>query len=335
MVSSALTSGHPEARLVYALIRMSSRARSAIVLGGLLSLAAAASCQDATQITLKVTTTEKCSQVSGTEIFVGPTGAVAQQRFDTGFSAASTRACAPSGASNVIGTLVVTPGPSTGAIIVAAGVSVNGAPAPAAADCQNKDTAKSCIIARRSFAFIDHASLTLPIELDPLCIGKACDPASTCFKGSCVDATVTCTGTSCGIPQENAGGRADGGGSTTDGASGLDDSGGGALEAGALSDAANADAGSAADASSSTDGSARDGETTLYGYDAAITMGRGCVNVETDHHGQCDYLHGYVELCNGGYCCYCNCYAASSPDGTLGCVLKMGMTSTCSGVCVK
>jgi hypothetical protein len=73
------------------------------------------------------------------------------------------------------------------------------------------ENAKSCIIARRSFSFISHSSLTLPIELDPLCLGKACDPASTCFKGGCVSASVTCNGTDCGLPQENPGQGSGGG----------------------------------------------------------------------------------------------------------------------------
>src|SRR5690606_23017669 len=47
--------------------------------------------------------------------------------------------------------------------------------------------------------------LTLPIHLDPLCIGKSCDPASTCFKGTCVDASAICRGSDCGLVEELGG----------------------------------------------------------------------------------------------------------------------------------
>lgn len=186
---------------------MPRRRKTALSFCVLASFAVAVSCREPTQVTLRITTGEKCSELSGVQIVVGSDQRETQQRFETHFTTALTRSCDPSG---LIGTLVVAPGGHTATIVVAAGVQVAGAPAPDPAACADATTAKSCIIARRSFAFIDHTSLTLPVELDPLCIGKACDPASTCFKGTCVDAAVTCNGTDCGLVQEHPG-EGDGG----------------------------------------------------------------------------------------------------------------------------
>jgi hypothetical protein len=169
----------------------------------LAGFAVAVSCRDATQVTVRITTRERCSDLSGVAVVVGPEQQETQQRFEKGFTTAVTRSCDASG---LIGTLVVAPGGAAATIVVAAGVQVGGATAPDPATCADPMVAaKGCIIARRTFAFIDHTSVNLPIELDPLCIGKSCNPASTCFKGACVDATVTCNGSACGLPDEHPG----------------------------------------------------------------------------------------------------------------------------------
>jgi hypothetical protein len=186
---------------------MLRRRRTALAFGVLASLAIAVSCREPTQVTLRVTSGEPCSSLGGVQIVVGPNPAETQARFEQRTPAAVTRDCDASG---LIGTLVVAPGGQSATIVVAAAVRLAGNPAPDPTSCVDATNAKSCIIARRSFAFLDHTSLTLPIELDPLCVGKSCDPASTCFRGACVDATVTCNGSECGLPQENPG-QGDGG----------------------------------------------------------------------------------------------------------------------------
>ncbi len=309
---------------------MGSRARMTVGLVGLLAICAAASCRDATEITVRITTAEKCSDLSAVQIIVGPTPADTQQRFTQHFSAAETRACAPSGTTNVIGTLVVTPGTHAGTIVVAAGVALGGAPAPDAASCADAANAKACIIARRSFTFIDHASLTLPIELDPRCIGNACDPSSTCFQGACVDATVTCGTQSCGLSQEMGN---DGGHTDSDGGATPRDA-GGAGDSAAVVDGATVDAG---EGSAIVDGSSglQDGDTPIYGYDAASATAPCVGPVSVGHHDSCNFAHGTSSACDGGggYCCFCVCYTATSKDGTVGCKLPGGMTSTCSAPC--
>jgi hypothetical protein len=191
------------------------RRQTALSFGVVVLFAVVVSCREPTQITVVIRTGEKCSDLSGAEIVVGPNQQETQTRFEQKFTAAQSHDCDATG---LIGTLVVTPGGAGGTIVVAAGVRVGGAPAPDPADCATAANAKSCIVARRSFSFLDHTSLTLPIELDPLCVGQACDPASTCFKGSCVDATVSCVGADCGLPQEHPGSGSGTDASSSDGA---------------------------------------------------------------------------------------------------------------------
>jgi hypothetical protein len=183
------------------------RRQTALSFGVVVLFAVVASCREPTQITVVIRTGEKCSDLSGAEIVVGPSQQETQTRFEQKFTAAESHDCDATG---LIGTLVVTPGGAGGTIVVAAGVRVGGAPAPDPAECATAANKGNCIVARRSFSFLDHTSLTLPIELDPLCVGQACDPASTCFKGSCVDATVSCVGADCGLPQEHPGGTGGG-----------------------------------------------------------------------------------------------------------------------------
>lgn len=182
--------------------RRMTRVRKTALSFGVLAFVAIVSCREPTEVTVRITSGEKCTALSGVQIVVGQSQAETQDRFEKGFTAAVTRSCDPTG---FIGTLVVTPGGSGGTIVVSAGVMVGGAPAPDPTTCADPVTAKSCIIARRSFSFVDHTSLLLPIELDPACVGKVCDPASTCFKGGCVAASVTCNGDQCGLPEEHPG----------------------------------------------------------------------------------------------------------------------------------
>ncbi|MBX3190066.1 MAG: hypothetical protein KF819_23775 [Labilithrix sp.] len=186
-----------------------TRRRSTCLSCGLLGVVAAASCRDPTEVKVVITTGEKCADMSRVQTVVASSPLVTQERFQGRYTTAQSDAC---GADGFVGTLVITPGGATGSILVAAGVRVGGEPPPDAASCAQPEIAKRCIIARRAFAFISNTSLSLPIRLDPLCVGKPCDPATTCFKGACVDATVTCNGAECGLPQERPGeGNVDGG----------------------------------------------------------------------------------------------------------------------------
>jgi len=304
------------------------RRKTALSFGLLAVLAVVVSCREPTEITVVIKTGEKCSDLSGVEIVVGPDQQQTQTRFEHQFTAALSHECDPSG---TVGTLVITPGGAGGTIVVAAGVRVGGAPAPDPATCALADNAKSCIIARRSFAFLSHTSLTLPIELDPLCVGKACDPASTCFKGACVDASVTCNGSDCGLPQENPGS-----GTGTNNEAGSSD---GAYDADldgmSFDDVANPELDSSMDGTMVTDARA---DADSGGVDASSlplcgSQGGGSASCDPMNAnglvspGRCD---------NGdpsGACCRCRCTA---PVGVVTCTLfaSMSMSSSCRQQCL-
>ena len=298
--------------------------------GVLACIAVAASCRDPTQITLRITTGEKCSDLTGIQIVVGPSADVTQSRFKERFSAAVTHACSADGAINVIGTLVVTPGASGGTVVVSAGVNAPGSPGPDPADCFDDKVSKQCIIARRSFSFIDHASLTLPIDLDPLCIGKACEPASTCFKGACVNANVECQDSTCLLPQQTGNGSGSGSdASSSDGAYDADlvdvSDAMSASDTGTTSDASRRDAASdARDFGDASDGGVSGGGT----YDAGIPP--KCFMVV----GTCSVSFGSLyqkHSCDGSPdvsidCCYCTC---TTSDKIVSCPLGAMPGTSC------
>jgi hypothetical protein len=244
---------------------------------------------------------------------------VTQDRFEKGYTTAVTRSCDANG---VIGTLVVAPGGAGATIVVAAGVQIGASPPPDPTTCANPESAKSCIVARRSFSFLDHTALDLPIELDPLCVGKACDPASTCFKGTCVNAAVTCNGSACGLPEEHPGegvGGANEGGSS-DGAYDAD------LDAMSFEDVTR-DGG---DGSLLTDGS--------IGLDAGIDASApACGGVAMSAYCYPNGFNGVsrpgtcgnpADLSNN--CCFCTC---PTNNAIVTCNITVGSGSSCHPLC--
>lgn len=151
--------------------------------------AGAGGCQTATEVTLELRTLGAlpCTSLKGVEIVVAQTPRDAEERMKLGsFSAVVARGdCSADG--HTIGTLVITPSESTGAVMVRARFS----DAPDA-KCEPPDY-KGCIVARRSFSFIEHASLTLPISLEAACVDVPCDVESSCRSGVCVSSQAACS----------------------------------------------------------------------------------------------------------------------------------------------
>jgi hypothetical protein len=194
------------------------RPKTALSCAVLAFLAVAVACQEPTQVKVVITTSDRCENLSDVHTFVGPDATETQARFSREVSTGVSDRCDPDG---FIGTLVITPGGGTGTIVVAVGVrGGDGTPAPQATRCFDPDIAKRCIIARRTFSFIESKPLVLPVDLDPLCLGQSCDPASTCFKGACVSSEVVCVGAECGLAQENPGGIPGGEGGANESGSG-------------------------------------------------------------------------------------------------------------------
>jgi hypothetical protein len=309
-----------------------------LVIGGICgSVALASSCREPTEITVRVTTGEPCANFSGTAIVVGPNATETERRFDQHFLSATTTAAQCNG--GLVGTLVVTPGPDSGTILVAGRVPVNGVPQDPTL-CGDPANASSCIIARRSFSFVAHTALTLPIDLDPACLGRDCTPGTTCFKGECVSDGVECVGTSCDLSAVvNAGGLGSGGASDASASDGAYD-GEMPIDATMLSDGSSGtDDGSADVDGSSQDGGMIDGGTN--GTDSGTTVYPACIMTTlmgpNIYVGSCQVSTDGTQppaLCGaptdaGPPCCACTC---SGGHGVVTCSQSMG-TTPCSSLC--
>jgi hypothetical protein len=220
-------------------------------------------CRNATQVTIELRTVGSlpCNALLGVAIVVARTPKEAEEKMALGsFSAEVARGqCEADG--STIGTLAITPFGTTGAVMVKArytDVSGNRCAAP---------DYKGCIVARRAFAFVDHASVTLPISLEVACVDVPCDVETSCRNGVCVSSTAECSESSatCVSPAEPT---------ATDGGTVVPSEGGPGHDA-ATSDGAN-------------DSGARDA-----GIDAAVVDGGttyGSTNI-------CPYQDGAVSDC--------------------------------------
>jgi hypothetical protein len=162
-----------------------------------------ASCQDPTQLTLVLSTNARChDELRSTAIYVGGSLESVNDKVQTSSPVAQTDTCN----SGSIGTLVVTPGDSHGAVVVIGGF--NGKPPT---DCVEGHY-ENCIIARRSFTFIKHTPLSIPIQLERDCLNVPCDVHSTCHNGQCYAATISCSDNgTCTKPGDGDAGPVDGG----------------------------------------------------------------------------------------------------------------------------
>ena len=164
------------------------------MLGAGAAVALMPSCRTATELTLDIRTNLPCDQLSGVALVVRHDQAAAEDAVKAHAVDTSTHAC--SGAE--IGTLVLTPGSDSGVVVVLAGV---GGKDPAT--CSSVDGYAGCIVSRRAFGFVKHTALSLPVVLDRACVGVACDPASTCAAGACVNSNVVCDANgACAVPGE-------------------------------------------------------------------------------------------------------------------------------------
>ena len=162
----------------------------------------AASCQAPTELTLSITTDAQCGvEVKSTAIYVAQSASNADGNVQGRSPIAQTDTCA----SGTIGTLVVTPGGDEGAVVIIAGFD-----GKSPTDCVEGNYV-NCIIARRSFSFIKHTPLTIPVVLERDCLNVPCDAFSTCHNGSCYSSSVDCTGGSCNAVGSNDAGPVDAG----------------------------------------------------------------------------------------------------------------------------
>ena len=128
-----------------------------------------------------------CTSLKGVSIVVAQTPREAEDRMKLGALSADVPRGECNADGHTIGTLVITPSNDTGAIIVRARISEG-----PDATCVPPDYT-GCIVARRSFSFIAHAAVTLPITIEASCVDVPCDVVSSCRSGVCVSSSASCS----------------------------------------------------------------------------------------------------------------------------------------------
>ncbi len=144
-------------------------------------VAVTTACYTPTEIVVELSTDLRCTDAPQTTIFRGPP-------FDT-LPNASTSDCAEiANADTRIGTVTVVPTEdadraSLKVVIAARGRRIE--------DCEAHP--EDCIVARRSFSYVKHRSLRLPIRLLSECFGEPCADGTTCGPGGiCLGDSVAC-----------------------------------------------------------------------------------------------------------------------------------------------
>ena len=158
---------------------------------GATAAAVAVACFAPTEVRLKLTTDVPCptsppAEPLNTGIYVGASLASVD-------SVTESSRCTPDPAGNDLGDLVIVPsGARDARVTVEVALGTEGASSVSCHPLRPTDPIdKRCIVARRSFAFIEHTSRTLPIRLTANCLGRTCaDANDTCIDGECRSANV-------------------------------------------------------------------------------------------------------------------------------------------------
>ena len=191
------------------------RAAATVGVGGI--LLAVYACRTPTEVRLDITTEIPCSQLKGLSIVVAADSVAAEERAKSGFYAADGLHC---DSETSVGSIVVTPGDASLAVIVIVGVE------KPSSSCTPPLYA-GCVVARRRLAFVEHASLHAPIAVTRSCVDVPCDTTNSCSQAKCTSSDTQCEGDSCvqtgTDAAEDAGLDAGGDGPVTDtGTPGLD-----------------------------------------------------------------------------------------------------------------
>lgn len=152
-------------------------------------VALAPACYGPTEMIVEVTSDVPCTSAPRTGLYVGP-----PFKNDP---ATVTEDCTPTAAGSTVGTLALVPGGESGhaavKVVLAVGQRVD--------QCEMHP--ELCIVATRSFSYLEHRSLHLPIRLFAECLGKRCPEDQTCGAGGlCMSDDVTCSADGCRLPSE-------------------------------------------------------------------------------------------------------------------------------------
>jgi len=150
----------------------------------------AISCREPTQLKLEITSPMSCDELDTAAIDVGGDAKTLEDRALDAPSAVA--GCIRTNGRAEFGHIFLVPGRSSGAVIVRAATR-----GTRPEQCTKENGYRGCIVARRRFSYVDHATLTMTVQLDRSCIDVPCNEESTCDKGRCIAAQVLCQGSSC------------------------------------------------------------------------------------------------------------------------------------------
>lgn len=154
--------------------------RVACTIGILGVVAAAASCQAPTEVTVEIATNLACTDVGGTAITVGHLDDLANKAFTI-----TTQNCRD----RRIGTIVISPSDAKDDVV---SFSVVISVKQAIETCLHTDR-KGCIVARRSIKYSPNQNLHVYVPMRTECDGVPCGPTQTCVVGACRSATIVDT----------------------------------------------------------------------------------------------------------------------------------------------
>jgi hypothetical protein len=152
---------------------------------------AATACYGPTQVTIELATDIDCSGKPTTIVLSGPPYARDPL--------VSTETCTPAPSADAeIGSVAFVPnGDRSGRAAVKVVMAVG--QRPEACDAHPE----ACIVATRSFAYVEHRALLLPVRLRAECLGKVCPDDQTCSTGgACVPNAVDCVASECALRAE-------------------------------------------------------------------------------------------------------------------------------------
>ena len=294
-------------------------------------------CRTATQVTIEIGTNVVCADLRGVDIVIASDSHEAEHRAaldvpGTRFATTTTTDCAEGAPPRRVGTLAITPGSGSGAVVLVAAFG-----SARVSDCVAPNFGPGCIVARRRFGFVDHSAVTLPIVLDPVCAGVPCNESSTCVGKKCVDSAVDCSSGTCAEPGQRS---MDGGLVEVDAVSPLDASGG--MDS---ADAGASDAAADASDSASGDGAVADGSVDAGGggscpmsVSCAQPSASVCTQVAGGSPGSCCYENGAMATCTPlGSCAAISGCCRSADDCTNGdvCCASTGVASTSTVIVCK
>ncbi len=167
---------------------MSGRVKVAALFSVVAAVALAGGCYGPTEIAVELSTDVRCDERPDTAIFSG--------RPFRSEPRAVTDACSAAAGGAEIGSIVFTPSKGRdGAAAVKVVMAVGGR----VEECDARPD--RCIVASRSFSYLEHRSLRLPVRLLAECKGKQCPEGTTCGPGrTCVPDGVRCVGDACDLP---------------------------------------------------------------------------------------------------------------------------------------